>query len=131
MEYEQARRWLFGWLPQEMALKRIMASSITKVAMESEPVWVPTVLPSSPLPLPAGPDYFPEHVWMETATVRANDLRYVLAHIADEIHGHPDREHWVLPGLQAALRRLERAANPAQLVTIEGDDRGEDRQDRA
>ena len=39
-------------------------------------------------------------------TVLAGDLEYLLAHVADEIHGTPDSEHWQLPLLRQAIERL-------------------------
>lgn len=41
------------------------------------------------------------------------DLEYVLAHVADEIHGNPDPAHWDLPLFREALGRLRTAAGSA------------------
>jgi hypothetical protein len=39
-------------------------------------------------------------------TVRRDDLEYLLAHVGDEMHGHPDPRHWHLPLLDEAIARL-------------------------
>lgn len=43
------------------------------------------------------------------ATVSRDDLEYVLAHVADEIHGNPAPAHWNLPLFREALARLHAA----------------------
>lgn len=44
-------------------------------------------------------------------SVHRGDLEYLLAHVADEMHGHPDPAHWRLPLLTETLERLQQAAN--------------------
>ena len=62
-------------------------------------------MPSRLLPLPPEPQ--PPRL---TVTVDAGDLQYLLGHVADEIHGHPDPSHWKLPLLTQAIARLSAAA---------------------
>ena len=46
--------------------------------------------------------------------VSREDLQYVLAHVADEIHGNPDPAHWNLPLFREALARLHAAVEAGQ-----------------
>jgi hypothetical protein len=45
----------------------------------------------------------------DAVLVSRSDLEYVLGHVADEIHGHPDPAHWRLPLFTEALERLNAA----------------------
>lgn len=56
------------------------------------------------------PGHPPESPGGDAVMVRRSDLEYVLAHVADEIHGHPDPSHWRLPLFAEALERLNAAA---------------------
>jgi hypothetical protein len=51
--------------------------------------------------------------------VHKNDLAYLLAHVADEIHGHPDHIHWLLPLLQRAIGRMNYALGEDKLASLE------------
>lgn len=46
--------------------------------------------------------------------VKRVDLEYLLAHVADEVHGNPGPEHWRLPLLQETLARLGTAVRTGE-----------------
>jgi hypothetical protein len=51
--------------------------------------------------------------------VHKDDLGYLLAHVADELHGHPDRRHWTLPLLLRAVTRLNYSLGENKLIDLE------------
>jgi hypothetical protein len=55
---------------------------------------------------------------MGMVEVRRFDLEYLLAHVADEMNGHPDPAHWRLPLLTQALERLQQAVKGTGPVII-------------
>jgi len=61
----------------------------------------------------------------EMISVRKDDLEYLIAHVADEMHGHPDRSHWQLPGVLEPVARLHEAALRGQGRRAGGDEERE------
>jgi hypothetical protein len=123
MEYEQERLWLFEWLPQEHAVRPLMNFMLAEHGWRN-PVrligWdylgIGTVTWPDYFPAPATP---PDPV---AVMVSRNDLQYLLAHVADEIHGAPDHRHWELPMLKDTIARLSLAAHTPMPGEGEDDD---------
>jgi hypothetical protein len=55
----------------------------------------------------------------DMVAVHKGDLAYLLAHVADEIHGHPDHVHWFLPFLQHSIIRLNHSLGENMLIDLE------------